>query len=895
MSDHGLLAGDRDGALVRLADHRPSAFLVESIELEIDLDEIVTGVRCRMRLHRNPRVDGNDDPLVLDGRGLTLSRVAVDGRELDSSEYRLDESSLTIAGLGSSAILDTDVEFSPRSNHSFVGLYETNGVLVTNCEPDGFRRITYCLDRPDVLSRYVVTLRGDRERYPVLLSNGNPAGAGLLADGRHWARWDDPFPKPCYLVGIVAGALERLDDHFVTRSGRLVTLGAYAETINIDKCHYPLRSLKRAMAWDEEIYGREYDLDVLNLVVVSTFGGAEETKGLNIYGPASALARPDTATDQDYLARGFVVAHEYFHNWTGNRVTIRDWFQLTLKEGLTVFRQWQFGAHIAAPDMMRIWEVRLLRSMQFAEDTGPLAHPPRPDCYREVPNLYTATVYRKGAQIMRMLHTLLGPEAFRRGMDLFFDRYDGCAATVEDFLGAIAEGADRDLSQFSTWFTRAGTPLVRVERSYDAAARTFTLVLHQACEATHGQPDTAPRHMPVALGLLRQDGGEMRAQLDGEADSAPQGTRVLELRESRQTFRFINVDAAPVPSLFRAFSAPIRLDAGYTDAELALLMTSDTDLFNRWDAAQTYETRVILRLADTARTGVPIAADSGLTAAFARVLDQPDVDPNVAAEILTLPGETVLEEAVTTIDIEALHVARTSLRRHLAEALRDQLFATWNELHDRGPYQTDIASIGRRSLANVCLGYLMELDDPEIRHICLRQVQEGLNMTDVLAALAALANTACAERGVGLAHFYDTWRHDPEVLDKWFEVQALSRLPDALAQVVALTRHPDFSYSNPSRLRATIGGFAADNRINFHAVDGSGYRFVASQVLAIDAQTAITASGPGLAKVFDEFARWRRFDPARQALMQVELLRIADTPGISGPLRDRIAGLLGPA
>jgi aminopeptidase N len=853
---------------IELKNYRPPEFLVTSVQLEFDLDPAHTRVRGRLQLRRNP-AGRRDAPLVLDGQGLKLRRVSRDGYPMRPSEYEVTADTLTIAGLPDRVCIETEVEIDPSANSALEGLYTSRGMLCTQCEAEGFRRITYYPDRPDVLAPFTTTLRADRGAYPLLLSNGNRVAEGELPDGRHYATFEDPFPKPCYLFALVAGQLQALHDTFVTASGRTVQLYIHTEPQYVAQCVHAMAALKKSMAWDERVYGREYDLDVYHIVAVDDFNmGAMENKGLNVFNAKYVMADPARATDLDYQYIEGIIAHEYFHNWTGNRITCRDWFQLSLKEGLTVFRDQQFSADMGSAAVKRIADVRNLRTVQFAEDGGPLAHPVRPEAYVEINNFYTSTVYQKGAEVVRMLHTVLGPQGFRRGMDLYFERHDGQAVTVEDFVAALADANGVDLEPFMGWYRQAGTPQVTVQHRHDAATQQYHLTLRQHTAPTPGQPDKQPLPIPVALGLLAADGRELPLRLAGEGAAA--GTqRVLQLREAEQSFVFEDIAAPPVPSLLRGFSAPVRLEIDLDDAQLAHLLAHDSDAFARYDAGQQLYLRLIRRLLAAYAGGDALTLDAGLLAAVRRCLVDDSLDPALVTELLTLPSETFIAGELDVVDPQAIHEVRRFLRLALAQALREPLLARYRALAPTGPYQFEGAQVGRRSLRNLCLGYLAELDDIG-PGLCWAQFQAADNMTDSAAALALLAQLDAPEREQALAAFYQRWQGEAIVLDRWFSVQAGSRREQALNDVKALLQHPAYAPRNPNRVRALVGTFVHGNPARFHAADGAGYAFLADQVLAIDTFNPMLA-----ARLVQALARWRRFEPGRQALMRTQLERLA--------------------
>ena len=768
--------------------------------------------------------------------------------------------------------LSTRVRIHPARNTALEGLYQSGDLLCTQCEAEGFRRITYFLDRPDVMARYGVTLVADRARFPVLLSNGNRVEERSLPDDRHLVRWEDPFPKPSYLFALIAGDLAVVEDRYTTASGRQVDLQIYVEPHNLDQCDHAMASLKRAMAWDEERYGREYDLDCFMIVAVSHFNmGAMENKGLNVFNDKFVLARPDTATDQDFLGIQGVIAHEYFHNWTGNRITCRDWFQLSLKEGFTVFRDQEFSADLGARGVKRIHDVRLLRAHQFAEDAGPMAHPVRPDSYIEINNFYTATVYEKGAELVRMQATLLGPELFRRATDLYFERHDGQAVTTDDFVTCMEDASGRDLTQFRRWYVQAGTPELRVTGDWDPEAGVYTLTVSQSTPPTPGQPSKGPLHIPLALGLLDGAGRDLPLRLEGE-EAAVSGTRLLELRAPEERFRFVEIPERPVPSLLRGFSAPVKLRFDYSEAELQFLMAHDSDGFSRWDAAQTLMQRLLLRLVEA--PGAPIP-DSFRTPSGGPCLDGSG-DAALRAEVLTLPSESYLADQMAVVDVEGIHGARERVRRRVAEVLAAELLGVYESNRETGPYRFSPEAIGRRAIKNLALYYLMAGPRPAAVDLCRSQFAAAHNMTDVMAALRYLVDLGGTDGEAALAQFYERWSGESLVIDKWFSLQATSHREDALERVQGLMGHPDFSLGNPNRVRSLIGAFATGNPVRFHRADGAGYRFLADRVLELDPLNPQIAS-----RLLRGLIRWRRYDAGRQALMRAELERVLRSESLS--------------
>jgi aminopeptidase N len=846
----------------RLADYRPPAYLIDTVDLAFDLDEAATRVRSRLSVRRNPASEGTG-ALLLDGEALTLTRIALDGVELGANRYRVEDGKLLIPDMPDTAVLEIETQIAPKDNTELSGLYTSNGSYFTQCEAEGFRRITYFPDRPDVMSRFTVSITADKARVPVMLSNGNPSAVEDAGGGRHRITWTDPHPKPSYLFALVAGDLVAVKDSFTTRSGRNVQLGIWVRRGDEDRCAHAMRSLKTSMKWDEDVFGLEYDLDVFNIAAVSDFNmGAMENKGLNVFNTKYVLAKPDTATDSDYQGIETVIAHEYFHNWTGNRVTCRDWFQLSLKEGLTVYRDQEFSADQGSRVVKRIGDVRALRAAQFREDAGPLAHPVQPDHYITIDNFYTATVYNKGAEVIRMMATIIGHEAFRRGMDLYFQRHDNHAVTINDFAQAMQDASGVDLTGFRRWYHQAGTPQVTVSAAHDAATRRYTLTLKQHTAPTPGQPDKPPLVIPIVMGLLDDAGHEI-------------ASRTLLLSEPEQSFAFDGIDRPPVPSLLRRFSAPVKL-SGMPLAQLQFLAAHDTDPFVRWESGQQYATQLLLDMAAAWRRGDTSALPSGLIDALAATLRDADADPAFAAEALMLPSESFLADQMAVVDVDALHAVRSMARVAVGAALAAELRATYDRLTDTGPYRIDGGSIGRRALRNACLAYLAADGNAEGIARAKAQFDAGQNMTDVLAAMATLSAIDCPERRTALDAFHARWRADNLVLDKWFAIQAMSPLPDTLDAVRALSRHADFDLRNPNRMRALIASFASGNQVRFHDASGAGYRFLSDTIITLDPMNSQVA-----ARLVPPLGQWRRFDAARQALMKQELRRVLDTPSLS--------------
>lgn len=862
---------------IYLKEYLPPDYLIESVTLIFELADHETVVHSHLNMQvSNPDSEGQR-PLVLYGEALVLLDLKLDGKTLPGAAFQVSDEILTIYQVPKSFELEITTQINPEENTSLEGLYISNGKFYTQCEAEGFRKITYYLDRPDVMARFTTKIIANKEKYPVLLSNGNLIEAGELDNGRHFAVWQDPFRKPCYLFALVAGKLVCLRDNYKTGSGRQVSLEIFVEAHDLDKTQHAMDSLKRAMAWDEQRFGLEYDLDIYMIVAVGDFNmGAMENKGLNIFNTAYTLAKPETATDADYENIEGVIGHEYFHNWTGNRVTCRDWFQLSLKEGLTVFRDQEFSADMSSRPVKRIQDVRMLRARQFPEDAGPMAHPVRPQSYVEINNFYTVTVYEKGAEVVRMYHTLLGEAGFRKGMDLYFTRHDGQAVTTDDFRAAMADANSVDLSQFNRWYEQAGTPRLIASGKYDAKNKIYVLTLQQSCPETPDNKNKSPFHIPVALGLLDQSGKDIPLQLDGETKS--QGTtRILELKDSKQSFHFINVTEKPVPSILRSFSAPVELDAGLSDDALAFLAAHDADSFNRWDAGQRLATGFMLNLISDYQQQKELTLDKRLVTAISNTLRDRNLDGALIACALTLPSENELAEKMTVADPDAIFEVRKFVRQSIAEALQEEFKKIYQaNLDAGGKYIFDSEHSAKRALKNICLSYLMTLNENQNVSLCYDQFNNANNMTDKLAALSFLVQRDCPQRQQALDAFYEQWQHEALVVDKWLALQASSGLPGSLDQVKALTCHEAFSIKNPNNVRALIGSFAMRNAKNFHAIDGAGYHFVADQVLTLNDINPQVA-----ARMVIAFSRWRKYDDTRQRHMRTQLDRILIHPGLS--------------
>lgn len=858
---------------IYLSDYKVPAYLVDTVDLVFELFEDGARVHSTLELRRNPESDEMSAPLELDGDSLKLESVSLDGTELSSGEFEDRGDQLVIRSVPDQFRLTVVTWIEPQNNTRLEGLYKSSGMFCTQCEAEGFRCITFFPDRPDIMARFRTRIEANREAYPILLSNGNDVEKGELENGRHFVTWEDPFPKPCYLFALVAGDLVKKRDTFTTCSGRDIDLHMYVEPRNAEKCDHAMDSLKRSMRWDEEVYGREYDLDIFMIVAVDDFNmGAMENKGLNIFNSSCVLASQETATDMAFQRIEAIVAHEYFHNWSGNRVTCRDWFQLSLKEGFTVFRDSQFSADMGSPTVKRIEDVTLLRTAQFAEDSGPMAHPIRPASYMEISNFYTLTIYEKGAEVVRMIHTLLGPEMFRKGSDLYFERHDGQAVTTDDFVKAMEDASGRDLGQFRLWYEQAGTPILSVSDEFDAAQGVYRLTIEQSIPDTPGQSGKTPQHIPFALGLLGQDGQPLPLQL--EAGEPPSTERVLELTDAVHTFEFHGIEASPVPSLLRDFSAPVRVHYSWTREQLLFLMSHDPDGFNRWDAGQRLAVDVIQSL-----VGAPDDAgiEPRLVEAYRKLVSDTELDQALVAKMLQLPSEAYLIELTEDADVAAIHRAREAVLRHLAGALREELLACYQRHRASSPYEVTPQAIARRSLRNTALAWLLLINDEEGRALAVSQLNDADNMTDRMGALRALVNSGFEDdRRQALDEFYSRFRDDPQVVEQWFSVQAGSDQAGQLSDIKKLLEHPAFDWKNPNKIRSVVGAFAGQNLAAFHHPDGSGYAFLADQVCRLD------DSNPQIAaRLVTPLTRWRKFAPAYSEKMKAALERIRDKDGLS--------------
>jgi aminopeptidase N len=852
---------------IYLRDYKVPDYLIDTVNLEFELGEDVTKVTSQLVIRLNPESVSPSHDLILHGQDLTLKSVMLDGKLLDVLNYRVTQDLLTIYAVPEKFNLEIVTFIKPQENTELNGLYKSSGNFCTQCEAEGFRRITYFLDRPDVMAVYTTTIIADEKLYPILLSNGNLTASGKLENGKHWAKWEDPFKKPSYLFALVAGSLECIEDFFTTQSGKKVTLRIFVEKGNKDKCDHAMQAVKKAMRWDEEKFGREYDLDIYMIVAVSDFNmGAMENKGLNIFNTKYILAKPETATDDDYVHIESVIAHEYFHNWTGNRITCRDWFQLSLKEGLTIFRDQNFTADTTSKIVERIQAVNDLRTTQFVEDSGPLAHPVLPESYIEINNFYTSTIYNKGAEVIRMMQTILGHELFSAGMDLYFTRHDGQAVTIEDFVKSMEDASKIDLKQFRLWYSQAGIPVLDIHDHYDAAKRVYTVTIKQSCPPTPGQPHKHVLHIPVMMGLLDMQGNEIMHDL-------------LQLKQQEETFRFENIPTHPVPSFLRHFSAPVKLHYAYTDEVLAILFKHDKDLFNRWESGQKYAIHQMLRMIEQHKNHQAMQVHPDFIKTFKHVIQDLKNDKLFLAALLILPSEKYMAEQMEVIDVDGIHAAREFLLNEMAKQLKDDLFKVYQKNHNIiHPFEFNIQEMGSRSLRNVCLSYLSRLTDVHHKDICVRQFKDALpnNMTDTIAALRCLANLDCHERETALGTFYTKWQHDALVVNKWFSIQAESKLPHTLDQVKELLDHPAFDIKNPNKVYALIGAFAQRNPVHFHAADGSGYAFLADMIVKLDALNPSVA-----ARMVKPLTDWKRHDVNRQKMMHAQLEVISSHSKIS--------------
>lgn len=852
---------------IYLKNHRPAEFMVDAIDLTFEINEDQTRVTSVMQIHKNKDAPGEHPSLIFDKGPLEILSVVADGMVLLPEEYQTGENFFKLMKTPDRFSLEIVSILTPKENTSLEGLYMSGDTLCTQCEAQGFRRVTPFLDRPDVMAVYSCTIIADREKYPVLLSNGNLVKSGSLENNRHYVRWEDPFKKPSYLFALVAGDLSCLEDTFITCSGKKVDLKIYSEPENIKNCAHAMTSLQQAMKWDEDRFGLEYDLDLYQIVAINDFNaGAMENKGLNIFNSKYVLANPKTATDDDFMNIQGVIGHEYFHNWTGNRVTLKNWFQLSLKEGLTVFRDQEFSSDLNSRAVERISNVKNLRASQFPEDAGPMTHPVRPESYIKMDNFYTMTVYEKGSELIRMIHQLLGESDFRRGMDLYFERFDGMAVTIEDFVSVMEAVSEKDLTQFKLWYSQSGTPRVTLTRSYDPTPQALTLVFEQSTPPDRNQIEKKPLHIPVQFCLLDGKGN----------DITPEGMHLLELKSKKVTFVFKNMEPDTYPSVFRQFSAPVKLTTDFSDADLAFLMAHETDDFNRFDAAQTLFVKEIQTLISKIQNKASLGISPGLVQAFKTALMDSKTDRAFLARALALPRENEIKDYYESIDVTAIHKARSYLKKQLALELKDLFMEIIAQCSHADPLSISHTAVADRSLKNLCLSYIGSIGEDQTTDFVRQKFETAQNMTDEYAALRVLSQIDSDIKQAGTDQFYQKWQQDKLVLDKWFAVQAASCLPDTLAKVQALLTHPDFTMANPNKVRSLIYMFALQNPINFHRKDGSGYRFVSDQIIALDAINPQVA-----ARLASCFNHWKKYDDTRQALMINQLERILSVQTLS--------------
>ncbi|PSS11393.1 Puromycin-sensitive aminopeptidase [Actinidia chinensis var. chinensis] len=860
-----------------LKDYKLPDYYFDTVDLKFSLGEEKTIVHSTIAVY--PRVEGCTSPLALDGQDMKLISIKVNSKELKAEDYHLDSRHLTLSSPPSGKfMLEIVTEICPQKNTSLEGLYKSSGNFCTQCEAEGFRKITFYQDRPDIMAKYTCRIEADKLLYPVLLSNGNLIEQGDIKGGRHYALWEDPFKKPCYLFALVAGQLESRDDTFTTRSGRNVSLRIWTPAQDLPKTEHAMYSLKAAMKWDEDVFGLEYDLDLFNIVAVPDFNmGAMENKSLNIFNSKLVLASPETASDADYAAILGVIGHEYFHNWTGNRVTCRDWFQLSLKEGLTVFRDQEFSSDMGSRTVKRIADVSRLRNYQFPQDAGPMAHPVRPHSYIKMDNFYT------GAEVVRMYKTLLGSQGFRKGMDLYFKRHDGQAVTCEDFFAAMRDANDADFANFLMWYSQAGTPVVKVSSSYNAEARTYSLKFSQEVPPTPGQPLKEPMFIPVAVGLLDSSGKDMPLSAlyhDGKLESVasnnqPVYNTVLKITKKEEEFIFSDISERPVPSLLRGYSAPIRLDSDLTDSDLFFLLANDSDEFNRWEAGQLLARKLMLNLVADFQQNKPLTLNPKFVHGVKSILCDSTLDKEFIAKAVTLPGEGEIMDMMDVADPDAVHAVRSFIKKQLASELKEEFLLTVKNNRSLEQYEFNHPNMARRALKNVALGYLASLKDPELTELALDEYRSATNMTEQFAALAAIAQNHGKTRDDVLADFYDKWQHDFLVVNKWFALQAMSDIPGNVEHVKNLLNHPAFDLRNPNKVYSLIGGFCG-SLVNFHAKDGSGYKFLGELVVQLDKLNPQVAS-----RMVSAFSRWRRYDETRQNLAKAQLEMIMSANGLS--------------
>jgi aminopeptidase N len=860
---------------IYLADYRKPNYFIEETKLHFNLFEDKALVTSELTVVKN--TENNDNSLQLNGHELELLSVAINGIEFTSGQYEVTEEYLVLTDLPDKFTLKIETKIKPQENTALEGLYKSSKMFCTQCEAEGFRRITYYLDRPDVMSVFETTIVADQEKYPVLLSNGNLTSEETLPDGRHKSVWQDPHKKPCYLFALVAGDLEHIEDSFITMSGTDVTLRIYVESQNINKCDYAMDALKRSMKWDEDTYGREYDLNIFNIVAVDDFNmGAMENKSLNIFNSSCVLANPETSTDATFQRIEAIVAHEYFHNWSGNRVTCRDWFQLSLKEGFTVFRDGEFSSDMGSRSVKRIEDATLLRTAQFAEDAGPMAHAIRPASFIEISNFYTLTIYEKGCEVVGMIHNLLGQQDFRKGSDLYFSRHDGQAVTTEDFVKAMEDASGKDLTQFRNWYSQAGTPEVVVSGSYNQAKQEYSLTFKQSCRITAETTDKQPYHIPIEIGLLLPSGSDVQL-ICSSGNDFNSDTAVVELKASEETFVFSGISEKPVPSLLRSFSAPVKLSYPYSRDELLFLMANDSDGFNRWDAGQTLATDIILQLSKDIKVGQDAVLDPRLIKVYRGLLVNKNLDDAVIAKMLTLPSLAFLLEQQDGADVQLIYSAREFVKNTLADQLHQDFYDRYAQSVATGVYQPEFSAMAKRSLKNLCLHYMLSSGQARYVLVAQSQYDKADNMTDQSGALSALVNSQFKAESIAcLNAFYNQWKHDALVVNLWFSMQACSDNIGGIQDINKLLNHDAFDIKNPNKVRSVVGAFAGQNLRHFHQQGGEGYNWLANQIIALDSLNPQIAS-----RLLGPLTKWKRISVENGQLMRKALEKIANSDNLS--------------
>ncbi|PCJ60571.1 MAG: aminopeptidase N [Planctomycetota bacterium] len=866
--------------VIYLKDYKQPDYWIKNIDLTFELGEEETVVSSVLKVEKNDSLN-HSNPLVLMGEDLTIKSIELNGDVLNESDYKLDDKTLTVLNAKNNCELKIVTVIKPQENTKLEGLYKSSGNFCTQCEAEGFRRITYYLDRPDVMAIFTSKVIADKTKYPVLLSNGNPVESGDLPDGKHFVKWFDPFKKPSYLFALVAGELSFIESFYKTISGRKVQCRIYVEKENIDQCQHALDSLIHSMKWDEDRFGREYDLDIYNVVAVNDFNmGAMENKGLNVFNSKYVLAKPETATDLDFIQIEAVIGHEYFHNWTGNRITCRDWFQLSLKEGLTVFRDQEFTSDRQSRSSTRIQNVNILRNAQFPEDSGPMAHSVRPDSYAEINNFYTSTIYNKGSEVIRMIYTLLGKTVFRKATDLYFERHDGQAVTIDDFAQCMQDASGVDLTLFKNWYCQAGTPVVEVKSEYDSSGKIYKLHFKQSCPATPGQDQKNPFHIPVKLGLLDEVGNDLELKPSG-GNYVSDGTSIIyNLMEQEQTLEFTNIEKEPTPSLFREFSSPIKLVYEYSDEELAFLMSNDNDEFNQWEASQNFALRIILKNIDHYQNNNELEINENYLKAIDKIITNDSMEDDIKANALMIPSMRYIGELMPEIDVDAAYSSREFLIKQVANASKSKFLELYHSCKGSDVYELNNQAIGQRSLKNGALSWLMSGSSPEIE-LCFKQYNSSSNMTDELAAIGLIVDHDCNERSLAIEGFYNKWKNDVLVLNKWLALQGGSKIKGNINNVKNLMSHESFEIKNPNKVRSLLGSFFAGSYIEFHAIDGSGYQFLSETILKLDQLNPQVS-----ARMVSGLIGFKKFKKDRADLMKAELEKIQNSENVSADVME---------